>query len=81
MGFVALGLGIASTFVFQVCSDKTFTDYAQTTYCCSFLVLTICLLLILIRKAEQMFQLIHGFDQLGNTSKLEQKNTIPEKNV
>lgn len=70
MGFLILGYGIYATSAFLTYDAETFTEYTQSFCICSFAILNISILLILMLKVEKMFELINACDQFVNTSKL-----------
>lgn len=76
MGFLALGFGIRCTFVSTIYDAKTLADYTQSFCICSFVALNLFILINIIVKVGKMFELINGFDQLVNTSKLGEKTNL-----
>lgn len=76
MGFLICGCALSWTFVFMLYDAKTFLEYAQTIYTCTFGTLMTVSLLVIVLKVEKLFEIINGFDTLVNTSKLNGKCSL-----
>lgn len=67
-GFLKLGSAIYCTAIFIIHDADTFGEYTQSVCACSFEILIIFALLIIVLKAKKLFKLINSVDALVNTS-------------
>lgn len=74
--FLVLGSCIFCTFVFVIFDAETFAEYTQAIYTSSIAMQIMFTLLITISKVDKLFGLIHGCDNLINTSEFEMSQPI-----
>lgn len=74
--FLMLGSAICCTFVFIIYDAETFGDYTQSVYTGSVVTFGILALVILIVKADKLFAIFNGCDEIVNTSESNQSNIL-----
>lgn len=73
MDFLVLSIGILAILVYIFHEAKTFFEYVQAVSVCSTYILLACILMILILKRSELFEMIITCQCLLDTSKLKSK--------